>query len=186
MHVGEDHVSCATPQQKTGDRRPGRPRAADHDLRVFQPAPQQPHGVQDPGQHHHRRPVLVVVEDRDVQHGPQAPLDLEAPRRRDVLQVDPPERRRQVLDRRDDLIRVLRPQADRKRLDARVEMEQHRFPFHHRQGRARSQIAQAQHRRPVRHDRNEVALGRVVIHFQRILGDLFGRLRGTRRHVERA
>jgi hypothetical protein len=38
--------------------------------------------------------VLVVVEHRDVQPFLQPPLDLEAPRRQDVLQVDPAVRRR--------------------------------------------------------------------------------------------
>jgi hypothetical protein len=41
--------------------------------------------------------VLVVMEDRDVELRAQAPLDLEAARRGDVLQVDPAERRRRRL-----------------------------------------------------------------------------------------
>ena len=44
--------------------------------------------VDEGGEHHDRGAVLVVVEDRDVQAGPQPALDLEAPRRRDVLEVD--------------------------------------------------------------------------------------------------
>ena len=40
------------------------------------------------GEHHDRGAVLVVVEDRDVEAGPQPALDLEAARRRDVLEVD--------------------------------------------------------------------------------------------------
>src|SRR5881392_1349820 len=48
-----------------------------------------PQRVGQRGQHHDGGPVLVVVEDRDVQLVPQPRLDLEAPRRRDVLQVDP-------------------------------------------------------------------------------------------------
>ena len=40
------------------------------------------------GEHDDRRPVLVVVEDRDVELLVQPALDLEAARRRDVLEVD--------------------------------------------------------------------------------------------------
>jgi len=47
-------------------------------------------GVAQRRQHHDRGAVLVVVEDRDGQPLPQPGLDLEAPRRADVLQVDPP------------------------------------------------------------------------------------------------
>ena len=42
-----------------------------------------------------RRPVLVVVEDGDVELLAQARLDLEAARRGDVLQVDAAEDRRE-------------------------------------------------------------------------------------------
>ena len=51
------------------------------------------------GERHHRRPVLVVVEDRDVQIALQPLLDLEAARGGDVLEVDPAEDRRDGLDR---------------------------------------------------------------------------------------
>ena len=80
MHVGQDDVSRPTSEEEMRDRRPGRASPADDDLRLLQPTFEQPHGVQDPSQHYHRRPVLVVVENRDVQRGPQAPLDLKAPR----------------------------------------------------------------------------------------------------------
>ena len=50
-------------------------------------------------EHDDRRAVLVVVEHRDVEQLAQPALDLEAPRRGDVLEVDAAE------DRRDDLRR---------------------------------------------------------------------------------
>ena len=45
-------------------------------------------GVAQRGQHDDRGAVLVVVEDRDRQRLVQPALDLEAARRRDVLEVD--------------------------------------------------------------------------------------------------
>ena len=47
-----------------------------------------PHGAQQGSERHDRRPVLVVVEDRDVETGLEPTLDLEAARSRDVLEVD--------------------------------------------------------------------------------------------------
>ena len=47
-----------------------------------------PQRVDQRGEDDDRGPVLVVVEDRDVELGAQAALDLEAARRRDVLEVD--------------------------------------------------------------------------------------------------
>ena len=53
--------------------------------------------------------MLVVVEDRDVEGLPQPALDLEAARRRDVLQVDPPEAGGDQLDGADVFIGVSAP-----------------------------------------------------------------------------
>ena len=44
--------------------------------------------VEQRGEHHDRGAVLVVVEDRDVEHLLEAVLHLEAHRRGDVLEVD--------------------------------------------------------------------------------------------------
>ena len=74
--------------------------------------------VDERGEHDDRGAVLVVVEDRDVEAGPQPPLDLEAARRRDVLEVDPGEDRGDQLDRPHDLVDVLGVQADREGVDA--------------------------------------------------------------------
>ena len=45
--------------------------------------------IEERRHHDHRGPVLVVMEDRDVELLLEAVLDLEAARRRDVLEVDP-------------------------------------------------------------------------------------------------
>ena len=99
--------------------------------------------VGERGQHHDRRAVLVVVEDRDVQPLAQPPLDLEAARRGDVLEVDPAEPGRDRLDDVHDLVDVLGVQADRPGVDAGEALEQRRLALHHRQRRARDRCCPA-------------------------------------------
>ena len=50
----------------------------------------EPGGVEQPGQHHDGRAVLVVVEDRNVEALDEAPLDLEAPRAAMSSRLIPP------------------------------------------------------------------------------------------------
>ena len=51
-----------------------------------------------------------------------------------------------------------RGQADRPGVDAGEALEQRGLALHHRQGRARADVAEPEHRRPVGHDRDGVAL----------------------------
>jgi hypothetical protein len=67
------------------------------------------------GQHDDRRPVLIVVKDRNVQLFAQTALDLEAARRGDVFQVDAAKDGRDVFDRAHDLVHVFRVEADGER-----------------------------------------------------------------------
>ena len=79
--------------------RPGRARADHHHADVLGALADDPQRVQQRGQHDDRGAVLVVVEDRDVERLLQPPLDLEAARRGDVLEVDAAERRRDAARR---------------------------------------------------------------------------------------
>ena len=67
--------------------------AGDDDAHVLGALADDPQRVQQRREHDDRRAVLVVVEDGDVELVAQPPLDLEAARRRDVLEVDAAERR---------------------------------------------------------------------------------------------
>jgi hypothetical protein len=104
------------------------------------------------------RAVLIVVEHGDVELGAQAPLDLEATRRGDVLEVDAAERRRRRLHERDDLVHVLGIDAQREGVDAGELLEEHRLALHHGHRRLRTDIAEAEHRRAVGDDRHRIAL----------------------------
>ncbi len=90
----------------------------------------------------------------------QPALDLEAARRRDVLEVDAAEPGRDHLDGLHDLVGVLGRQADRPGVDVGEPLEQRRLALHHRQRRARADVAQAEHGRAVGDDGDGVALDR--------------------------
>ena len=118
--------------------------------------------VDQGSQRHDRRTVLVVMEHRDVQPLSQLTLDLETPRRRDVLQVDPAKGRRQTHDRLDQLSHRARLQTHRHRINPGKVLEQHRFSLHDRQRRQRADVAQAQHRGAIGDHRNGVPAPRVA------------------------
>ncbi|MGC0373773.1 hypothetical protein RKD28_001289 [Streptomyces sp. SAI-229] len=76
----------------------------------------------------------------------------------DVLEVDAGEAGGDGLDDLDDRVGVLGVQAQRPGVDAGEPLEQGRLALHDRQRGLRADVAQAQHRGAVRHDRNGVAL----------------------------
>ena len=127
------------------------------------------------GERDHGGAVLVVVEDRDVEAGLEPLLDLEAAGRRDVLEVDPAEARREPRDGLDDLLDVGGGQADRDGVDAAELLEQHRLALHHRHRRGGPDVAEAEHRGAVGDDRDGVGHPGVV------LGHAPGRRRSPRR-----
>ena len=105
-----------------------------------------------------RGAVLVVVEHRDVHPLAQRLLDDEAVGRGDVLEVDPAEARLEQLDAIDEPLRVLGLHLDIDRVDVGEAFEQHRLAFHHRLGRERAEIAEAEDRGAVGDDGDEIAL----------------------------
>ena len=64
------------------------------------------------------------------------------------------------LDDADDLVAVLGVEADRPGIDVGEPLEQRGLALHHRQRGAGAEVAQPEHRRPVRHDRDRIALHR--------------------------
>ena len=132
-------------------------------------------------QHDHRGAVLVVVEHRNVEVTLQALLDLEAPRGRDVLQVDAPENRRDGLDDHHDLVDVLGGQADREGVDAGELLEDERLAFHHRLRATGPDVAETEHRRAVGHHRHRVLLDGERVGLLRIVVDGHADARHARR-----
>ena len=121
--------------------------------------------------------VLVVMEDRNVHQLAQALLDDEAVGRLDVLKIDAAEGGPEIAHRADELVDVLGVDFEIDRIDIGEALEQHRLAFHHRLRGERPEIAQAQNRRAVGDDRDEIALGGIVIGGVGIFGDLAHRHR---------
>ena len=141
---------------------PAAPTPVMHDRDVLDLLADDPERVQQRGQDDDRGAVLVVVEDRDVELGAQPLLDLEAARRRDVLEVDAAEAGRDRLHDRDDLVRVLRVEAERPGVDAAELLEQQRLALHHRHRGLGADVAEPEHGGAVGDDGDGVLLDRQV------------------------
>jgi hypothetical protein len=102
--------------------------------------------------------VLVVVEHRNVQRGPQARLHLEAAGLGDVLQVDAPEAGGDRGDRGHDAFDISGVQADGDGVDVSQVREQGRLAFHHQQRRGWPEVAQAEDGGAVGDDCDSVVL----------------------------
>ena len=106
------------------------------------------------------------MEDRDFELGVEAVLDLKARRRGDVLEVDATVLRRQGLHRGDhalgiglaDVLAVLTAAGERHRPRVHVTkgLEEHGLPLHNRDGRRRAEVAEAENRRAVGNDADEI------------------------------
>src|SRR5215210_1703965 len=139
----------------------GHPRSADavHDYtKVLHLLAHDLEGVDQGGQHHDGRAVLVVVEDGDIELFFQTLFDLEAPRGRDVLEIYAAEGGGQVLDGLDYRVRVLGVEAERERVDVGELLEESRFALHHGHRRPRPYVPESQDRRTVRDDGYRIAL----------------------------
>ena len=106
LPIDDGHVAHARGQQQLGDGDTGRTGSEHHHPQVAKRRVGQPGGVHQRREHHDRRAVLVVVEDRDVERLLQPALDLEATRCADVFEVDAAEPGRDGDDGRDDLVDV--------------------------------------------------------------------------------
>ena len=111
------------------------------------------------------------MEDRDVHQLAQALLDDEALRRLDVLEVDAAPAFAEQLHAIDDLVRILGVDLEVDGVDVGEALEQHRLAFHHRLGRERAEVAEAEDGGAVGDDGDEVALDRVVVGLALVLGD---------------
>ena len=154
-------------------------------VRRLDVAPGQMQRVDEARRRDDRRAVLVVVEHRDVHQLAQALLDDEAFRRLDVLEIDAAEADAEIAHAIDERVDVVGVDLEVDGVDVGEALEQHRLAFHHRLRGQRAEIAEAQDRRAVRDDGDEIALGRVVVGEVRVLGDAQDRRRHARRIGER-
>ncbi len=154
--------------------------AVHHQLSVAQFAAGQVAGVDQSRGGDDGSAMLVVVEHRDVHQLAQPLLDHEALRCLDVLQVDATESDQEA-DGVHHVIDVLGADLEIDAVNVGETLEQRDLAFHHRLRRHRAEIAQAQHRGAVRHHRDHVALGGVIVGERRIALDVQAGLRDARR-----
>ena len=127
--------------------------------------------LQQGSQGHDRGAVLVVVEDRDVEPLLEPSLDLEAPRGRDVLEVDAAVRRGDAGDGLDDLVDGAGLHAHRHGVDVGEVLEEDRLALHDGHRRERADVPEPEHRRAVADDGHGVAAARVDVGEGRVDGD---------------
>jgi hypothetical protein len=149
LDIAHNEVAHTVGQQNLGTRGPRSAGAHHDDFDLRSMLFDDPKRIHQRGEYHDRRSVLVIMEDRNVEFGAQAPLDLEATWRRDVLQVDRTERGRRHLDEINNAVDVLGRQAQRERIDSGKLLEQQRLTFHHGHRGLGADVAQSEHRRPV-------------------------------------
>ena len=116
--------------------------------------------------------MLVIVHDRDVEFFVQNILDLKAFGGGNVLELDGAEGRSDVPDRLDDHLGVLARNQDRDTADPDQAVEQGRLAFHDRHAGYCADVAQAEDRRTVGHDRHLVGNGSVLVGQLRLLLDV--------------
>src|SRR6202451_7834 len=92
-------------QVETGDA--GGAGAVADEPRRLNVTPGHMHGVDHARGRDDRGAVLIVMKDGNVHHLAQALLDVEALRRLDVLEIDPPERGPEIFYSVEELVRIL-------------------------------------------------------------------------------
>ena len=115
------------------------------------------------------RAVLIIVEYRDVELLAEFIFDIEALRCLDILKVYAAKARCDELDGADDLIGILRVEADREGVDAGEAFEEDGLALHDGEPGARADVAETEYGRAVRNDGDHVALCRVIVNFLRVI-----------------
>ncbi len=152
------------------------------DAHILDPLVLQQQRVQKGGGHDHGGAVLIIVQHRNVHALLQLFLDDEAFRRLDVLEVDAAEGRFHARDGFDELHRVGFIQLDIEDVDVGKTLEQHALAFHDRLAGQRADVAQAEYRRAVADDADQIGPRGVFVGQLRVLFDLqagLGHARGV-------
>ena len=160
--IDADHVADPILEQDPRARDAGRAHAEEDDPHVLEALAHDVRCIDQRCERDNGRAVLIVMKDGDIELVPETPLDLEAHRRGDVLQVDASEAGRDRARNGHELVGRVRARADWVRVDIGELLEEHRLAFHHRQRGFGTDVSEPKHRRPVRQDRHRVLLDRQV------------------------
>ena len=115
--------------------------------------------------------MLIVVEDWDIEQLLQLRLNAEAFRALDIFKVYSAEGDSDILHDRDDLVGIPGGDFDVDRVDVSEPFEEDALALHHGFRSQCAQIAETKDGRAVRNDRDQIALGRVVVCGVGIRGD---------------
>ena len=125
--------------------------------------------------------MLVVVENRDIALFLELPLNLEAARRGNILEVHAAERTRNEVHGVHELVHIVRLHAKRERVHVAKALEEHALSLHDRHTRLGADVAKAENGRAVGDNRTEVPAARELVAFVNIFLNLQARLRHARR-----
>ena len=124
--------------------------------------------------------MLIVVEDRNVTDLFQFLFDFETFRCLDIFEVDASERIRDGCDGFDDLFRLFDIELDIDGVDVGERFEKNGFSFHDRLAGEMADVAEAENRRTVADDGDEIAFVGVVVRRVDIFFDFKARKGYTR------
>ena len=129
--------------------------------------------------------MLIIVKNGYAHRAPELGFDHETGGSRDVLEVDPAHRGLKQLTEANQLLGIPSVDLDVEDVNAREALEEDSLPLHNRLCRQRTDVAQPQDGRTVRHHRDQVSARRVLVHVVRILVDRTAGLRHSRAVGER-
>ena len=130
--------------------------AVDHHMGLADLLAHHPQGVEQGRTHHNGGAVLVVMEHGDIANLLEPALDLKAPGRGDILQVDAAKAAGNQINGAHDLVHILAADADGEGVHPAKGLEQGAFSLHDGHARLRADIPQAQYRRAVGDDGHQV------------------------------
>ena len=163
MTIAPDDVLHARAHQDLGARNTRGTDAGDDHVEVFHALADDLERVDERRQGDDCRAVLIVVEDRDVDALLQLFFDVETIRRGNVFEVDTTEGRREAHHGLDDLVGIFGVETDREGVDAAEGLEQQRLAFHDGHGRQWADVAKAEDRSAITHDRDRVLADGVLV-----------------------
>ena len=135
--------------------------------------------VDNAGKYHDGGAVLVVMEDRNVKHFFQAFLNLKAARCGNIFQIDAAVCGSNVLNRGNDLLRVLGVETDRHGIDIAEFLKQNAFSLHDRHGGICADIAETENCTSVGNDGDGVGFHGIFVSSLRGFGDYLAGLGNT-------
>ena len=173
LHAHALHEAC------DGDARSARARE-DH-LDVAEVAAGESARIDERSAGHDSSAVLVVVEDGDVAGLLEAALDLEAARRRDVLEVHAAKATGKQLHGAHDLVHVVGANAQGEGVHIGEGLEERALALHDGHARLGANVAQAENSGAIGHHGDEVPATGVLIREARVLLNLQARNGNARR-----